>query len=345
MQGRVTQEIRELLAEAENSGACLATRSRRIREALERRVADGTLVSPLPLLYVDRELWLGLTETQRTLHLMRGIHTLHPSWVFCGTSAAVAHGLSVTERLQRPLEVATLSGARRCHAHGSVRQVHVSDDEPVTASGIPVTSAERTVFDCARHLGFREGLAIADSSLRVGATDHARLVSYVSSMGTRYRGSEIARRAASLADPRPENGMESIARATMYELGFAAPELQVPFCDPMDPRKVHRVDFLWVLPDGTLVIGELDGGEKYASPVMNGGTPLVAMRGERRRESRLTLERPRIIRFSPEEVLDVGYFDRLLETFGVPRDHTPLIKVPEEQPFSETVPVEAYGLR
>ena len=39
-----------------------------------------------------------------------------------------------------------------------------------------------------------------------------------------------------------------------------------------------------------------------------------------------------------------GYFDRLLETFGVPRDHTPLIKVPEEQPFSETVPVEAYGL-
>ena len=90
MQGRVTQEIRELLAEAENSGACLATRSRRIREALERRVADGTLVSPLPLLYVDRELWLGLTETQRTLHLMRGIHTLHPSWVFCGTSAAVA---------------------------------------------------------------------------------------------------------------------------------------------------------------------------------------------------------------------------------------------------------------
>ena len=103
MQGRVTQEIRELLAEAENSGACLATRSRRIREALERRVADGTLVSPLPLLYVDRELWLGLTETQRTLHLMRGIHTLHPSWVFCGTSAAVAHGLSVTERPQRPL--------------------------------------------------------------------------------------------------------------------------------------------------------------------------------------------------------------------------------------------------
>lgn len=77
---------------------------------------------------------------------------------------------------------------------------------------------------------------------------------------------------------------------------------------------------------------------------MNGGTPLVAMRGERRRESRLTIERPRIVRFSPEEVLDVGYFDRLLETFGVPRDHTPLIKVPIEQPFSETVPVEAYGL-
>ena len=67
------------------------------------------------------------------------------------------------------------------------------------------------------------------------------------------------------------------------------------------------------------------------------------MRRERRRESRISIERPRIVRFTPEDVEDVAYFNRLLETFGVPRDHEPIIEVPEE-PVSELVPVEAYGL-
>lgn len=153
-----------------------------------------------------------------------------------------------------------------------------------------------------------------------------------------------ARLVARLADPRPENGMESIARATMYELRFSLPELQVPLLDPMDSRRVLRVDFMWVLPDGTVIIGELDGGEKYWNPAMNGGTPLVAMRGERRRESRLTIDHPKIVRFSPGEVEDIAYFNRLLETFGVPREREAIIEIPDEVPFSEVVPVEAYGL-
>ena len=76
---------------------------------------------------------------------------------------------------------------------------------------------------------------------------------------------------------------------------------------------------------------------------MNGGSPLVALRRERRRESRITIDRPKIIRFSPEEVGNLYEFNRLLGTFGVPRDHEPLVSIPDG-PSHDLVPLEAYGL-
>ena len=338
----VDHEIDVFIRKAERRGACLESFPGRFHRALERRVKSGELVSPLPRLYARAEVWRGLTQTEQTLFMMRALHELHPKWVFCGTSAAVAHGLSVSNRLQEPLQVATPSGTRRYHG-GKIVALHVRDEDAFTASGVPVTSPERTVFDCARRLSFPEGLAIADSALRTGKLDRDSLVAYVSSMGPRCRGFRQAEMTASLADPRPENGMESIARATMYQLGYQMPELQVPVHDPMNPGRVLRVDFMWVLPDGTVIIGELDGGEKVWNPEMNGGSPLVALRRERRRESRITIDRPKIIRFSPEEVGDPYEFNRLLETFGVPRDHEPLISIPDG-PVYDLVPVEAYGL-
>ena len=344
MQQRVSQEIQMLLDEAERDGGCLHAPSRRLRSALERRVATGELLSPAPHLYVRPDLWRRLTASERTRHLIVGLARLHPNWTFCGTSAAVMHGLSVSESIQRPLEIAATSRTTEYPSCDVIRR-YENDVRSVRVSDVNVTPVDRTVLDCARWLPFREGLAVADSSLRLGLLDAAQLQSYVCTTGAGLRGVGRARLVASLADPRPENGMESIARATMYELGYALPDLQVPLSDPMDPRRVLRVDFMWVLPDGTVIIGELDGGEKYKNPSMNGGSPLVALRGERRRESRITIDRPKIVRFSPEEVKDVAYFDRLLETFGVPRDHEPLIPIPDEVPFSELVPVEAYGLR
>lgn len=343
MQRRVSQELEALLTAAAEGGGCLVASCRRLRDALERRVATGEVVSPAPHLYVARELWEGLSQTERTRHLVTGFGRLHPDWTFCGTSAAVMHGLSVSEAIQRPLEIAAPSRMIAYPRNVVVRR-YGSDVPSTIARGVSVTTPERTVLDCARWLPLGEGLAVADSSLRLGLVDGERFGEYVRSAGRGLRGAARARLVARLADPRPENGMESIARATMYELGFALPDLQVPLHDPMDSRRMLRVDFMWVLPDGTVIIGELDGGEKYRNPAMNGGTPLVAMRGERRRESRLTIDRPKIVRFSPEEVGDVAYFNRLLETFGMPREREPVIEIPDEVPFSEVVPIEAYGL-
>lgn len=338
----VDHEIDVFMREAERCGACLESFPGRLHRALERCVKSGELVSPLPRLYARAEVWRALSKTEQALSMMRALHELHPDWVFCGTSAAVAHGLSVSNRLQEPLQVATSSGARRYHG-GRIVAVHMRDETAVMASGVPVTALERTVFDCMRRHSFPEGLAIADSALHAGKLGGDALIAYVRSMGSRYRGFRQAEMTASFADPRPDNGMESIARATMYQLGYQMPDLQVPVQDPMSPGRILHVDFMWVLPDGTIIIGELDGGEKVWNPEMNGGSPLVALRRERRRESRITIDRPKIIRFSPEEVGDLYEFNRLLGTFGVPRDHEPLVSIPDG-PAHDLVPLEAYGL-
>ena len=55
------------------------------------------------------------------------------------------------------------------------------------------------------------------------------------------------------------NGGESMARAIMIDLGFVPPDLQVEICDLDESDQVVAVDFHWMLPDGGVVVGELDG--------------------------------------------------------------------------------------
>lgn len=336
------REVRILLKDAERRQACLESFSEQLHRLLETRVRTGLLVSPLPRLYARAELWDRLDQTMRTAYLARGLQKLHPRWVFCGTTAAVMHGLDVSWEVQDPLEIASSSG-RASTSSPHIARRYVRGDDPVLANDVRVTSLPRTLLDCMRSLEFREALAVADSALHLGLISHEDLLAYVLGGRRGMSGVERARSVAEMADPRPENGMESIARALMHELGFATPELQVPFVDPVNPRRTYYVDYCWTLPDGSLIIGELDGAEKYRNPLMNGGSPTEKMRRERRRESRISIGRPAIVRFSPEEVRDVAYFNHLLETFGVPRDHPPLISIPQ-QPATEMVPIEAYGL-
>lgn len=343
MSERGNREVDVFLREAERRWSCLESSPGHLHRLLERRVRDGHLVSPLPRLYARAELWSDLNQTMRTIFLAHGLQEQHPDWVFCGTTAAVMLGLSVSWGAQE-IEVASTSDRHRQSADGIVRRyVRNAGAGAVTSFGVRVTPPQRTVFDCARRLEFREGVAVADSALRLGLVTRGGLLSYVTGMRGGFRGIDRAVRVAEFADPRPQNGMESIARAAMHELGYASPELQVPIADPMSPGRTYYVDFRWTLPDGTVVLGELDGGEKYENPLMSSGSPAEAMRRERRRESRISVGGVRIVRFSPEEVADTAYFNRLLETFGVPRDHEPLIEVPDE-PASEVVPTEAYGL-
>lgn len=169
-----------------------------------------------------------------------------------------------------------------------------------------------------RTYDFPDALAIADSTLRLGA-DRAALEAYVNGMN-HFQGASMARWATAYADPRAENGGESVARAAMILLGCAMPDLQHPIKDPLSGN-AYRADFYWVLPDGTKVAGELDGNQKYTDPAYMGGrTQTDVLLAERKRESRITTKVDRVCRFSPEEVKDQQYFTRLLDEYGIPRD-------------------------
>ena len=71
------------------------------------------------------------------------------------------------------------------------------------------------------------------------------------------------------------------------------------------------------------------------------------MRDERRRESRVTASCDAVVRFSPADVADNRRFSQLLDAFGVPRDHEPLVVVEPssgDEPLVDEVPLEAYGV-
>lgn len=65
-----------------------------------------------------------------------------------------------------------------------------------------------------------------------------------------------------LANGKSENSGESLARATMIELGFKNPELQREFFNENNPKWPYRVDFAWEI-NKKLIVGELDGTDKY----------------------------------------------------------------------------------
>ena len=342
MSSKMDRDVQCLIHEASCRDSCAVSFNRNYERVMQRRTRAGSLVSPLPRLYADAQRWAELNPAERRIWVMHGMRDFHDDWVYSGTSAAVAHGLSVSYRHIGPLEIADAHGGRRRY-HGRVLTRYVKDDEPEIASYVYATSLPRTVFDCARELPLRDALTVADSALATGRITKQQLMDYVEGSPGECFGVERARLVARLADGRAGSGGESIARAAMYELGFAVPDLQAEVRDPISGRP-YFVDFKWELPGGGIVYGELDGAEKYKNPQMNSGKgALSKLREERRRESRISIEGNPIVRFSLEDVGDAWAFDRLLSAFGVPRVREPIIPV-EAGPARVEVPLEAYGL-
>ena len=195
-------------------------------------------------------------------------------------------------------------------------------------TGVRVTSLRKTLVDCLCTSDFRVGLAITDSAIHWELAGKREIECWIEKDGKGRRGIRQARETVAWADGRSENGGESIARATMIELGFVAPYLQVEVFDPMEPDNPKRGAFGWRLEDGSWVIGELDGLGKYRTGGVAGtrndlDAAIRVLAAERRRESHLCLSGFKIVRFSRRDVLDTAYFERLLTAAGVPRREEP----------------------
>ena len=325
MKGYVDEQVRVSFEEFEARGWCLYAPSDNARVELEARVAAGELISPLPRLYARPAHWETLNPLEKELEKMRALANMHGDWWFTGVSAAIAYGLSVSYSAIGKIQVASPHGSKTYHK-GTVVSRHIDIDAEVgeCVGDLPLLPINRVLLDCARDLSFRNAVAVIDSALHMGLTTKDELIVYFEAKKG-YRGIRRAREIAQFCDPRAESGGESIARVAMWELGFSAPDLQVEFKDPVE-GKSYFVDFCWRLDGGRVIVGELDGGEKYINPAMtHGRSPEQVRRAERLRESRLTACCSAIVRFSPQIVANARAFNHLLLSFGIPKDHAPSI--------------------
>lgn len=325
---RAKQPYERFFDEDEHMMRCITPRNDTMRRQLARLAKKGRLVEVGPSLYARPKYWSQLRQDKRALHRIRGLAALHPSWVFCGPSAALVHGLRVSYARVAETHVCVRSGVsvRTCRG---IRRYRGSKEQRVCmVDGVRVTTVEETVFDCLRSLPFCEGVAVADSYLRNTGRSRVKLVDMLLSRASmRQHGIDRALYAARLADRRSESGGESIARATIYELGYAMPDLQVEISDPLDGVVAYRADFLWTLPDGSRVAGELDGREKYVNPVMAGSRDVVdVLADERLRESRISASGVTVARFSFADVCDRKRFAKILDCYHVPRKRRPSLR-------------------
>jgi hypothetical protein len=245
---------------------------------------------------------------------------LHPTWVFAGASAALAHGLDVGFRDLTSLCIATSEAAHTDNTR--YRRIIVTGDKPVAKHGIRATSFMRTMYDCLRTMDFPGALAIADSALRMKHIPRERLALNIREVCGAKPGMERVMEIVSLADGRAENGGESRVRAQIIALGFQVPDLQRVIPDIIDEAE-YRADFAWDLLDGSTVLGELDGHAKYTDVDMTKGKPIEdVLLAERHREARMTVstERPtKVLRFSFSEACNRRHFKQLLTSYGIPR--------------------------
>lgn len=313
------KRLEAAFADAERRGLWLVPSDCAQKAALRLRVARGELVRPIPGCFARATAFHAMKLRQKTLVTIKTLAMLRPNWVFCSYSAAVVHGLWVANSLLHDIHVVSAGEYGRA-GNRVIRHRNQLVPEDITVSqGVRVTSLAYTLMDCLCRTRFSQALSIVDSALHWQLIELPELARFLDGRGQGRRGICQARETAACADARSESALESFARAKIIELGFQVPELQVELIDPLEPANPKYGDFGWCLDSPRPIIGEADGLEKYAKGATSVKDAVRSMSRERRREAHINLTNATVIRFSYEDVLDTAYFERLLETAGVPR--------------------------
>lgn len=309
--------VTALLRAAEQERRCAYGNDRAQRMALKRRERAGELVSPYRGLYVAQMYWQKLGVEQRSLHVIRTLARKHPQWVFAELSAVCLYGLQHANSLHDGTVCIASSGGIGGRDEPRLRRLYMKHVPQRTCRGMLVTSPERTLIDCAER-PFTHALAIYDSALRTGLTSVDAIDALaVQSVCDRQAVSRLLR----YADPRSENGGESLMRGIMIDHDFAVPLLQLEFENPCNRSMPYRVDFCWKLADGRVIVAEYDGMAKYADVSNPNRASLQAkMEYERRREQDLKNQGATVIvHVVFEELISPAKLESKLLNAGVPK--------------------------
>lgn len=183
--------------------------------------------------------------------------------------------------------------------HGVRRHVNaLSPADRTTRLGLPVTTLERTLVDCAMTLGPRAGLVVADAALRAGAS--IEVCERLLAERTGHRGIVGGRAVVEFADSGAESPGESLTRSVLLRAGLPRPRTQIPV---PTPNGLFWADLGWE-EWGLLV--EYDGRMKYTA----NGPAAETVLAERRRQDAIEEAGYRVLRVTKE---DLRVDDRLLE--------------------------------
>lgn len=267
--------------------------------------------------FIRKPLWDSLSYGDRITYRLRTICQEHPDWVLSGVSAAAVHRYTSAMYLQRYVHIA-VTKPNQAGRRGMVVAHYTPDRQVVSVDGMRVTTPGQTMFDCARTLDFPTAMSICTMGLRATDEPASALRDYCLGQ-KRKRGLPRARFVAEHVDPLCANGGEATALAVALELGFAQPQCQRRFVSPIDGGSIYA-DFTWTRDDGSLVVGELDGREKYVNPAMTGGDDIVAVTmREKDRETEINMLDIPVVRFQMTHVRNRAQFEQRLTAARVPR--------------------------
>lgn len=279
--------------------------------ARQRDADRGLLHRIRPGVYVDRTVWASANPEQQLRWKARGPGLQRPETVFAGSTAAVLHGLPMLWPLPDRPEIVQPRARRTASTTQAIHRSTLAPPEPVLLDGVAVTSIARTVVDLAGLLSFRRALVPLDAALRAGA---GRVDLLEELERARPQAVQRAACAISWADGDAATAGESASRATLLELGYPLPRLQVPI-----PGTAYDVD-LGLLEHGWLF--EFDGHAKYQrAEFLRGRTPAEVVIAEKRREDEIrAITGARFLRWTWTEVLRVDPMRRSLARTGIPRE-------------------------
>ncbi|KAA8815098.1 hypothetical protein EMB92_10520 [Bifidobacterium callitrichos] len=340
------------ITRAQEERRCAIGDTDAMRRALKRRHKAGELVSPYRNLYISPDYWHRLNACERSLHVVRGLLILHPLWVFAGLTAADVYGFDhswvlhddavyvadangdgIVDRSRLSMGIgdagrsvgSDFGGHRVTNGQGlgmaatgayEIRRLYIPSVNKHPVNGITVTDPARTLIDCALCMQFRYALALFDSAARKGVG--------MASVRDACKGLHMDRAPIEMltryADGRSENGGESLVRATIIIGGFALPQLQVEIRDPSYPARRFRVDFLWKLYDGRVIVLEYDGMAKYEDVSMTHGRTAKQVLNEQKERDRVLYAAgvTSILHCTYEDVCGSNRLSVMLRDAGVP---------------------------
>lgn len=292
--------------------------------ALRPLVASGEIVRVREGAYFTPSNAADTWEREMEVALAHAVGTLGCDHVLSHQTAALVHGCWVG-RLDGDTHITQRTKPRDNDVLGLRRHVAQWEEADVVAiEGLPVTSLERTIEDCARFLTPREGLLVADSGLRVLARpdrfdrvaseirleEHRRLIQGRLVPKKGWRGIARGRAVLAAADGFAESAGESRLRWVALSRGLPRPVCQFPvetergqfFLDFAWPQKEGGQEF----PDGARVLGEeYDGRAKYGDEIAGTtGRPNQALFEEKLREDALRTTGVRLRRRVAEDLHD-----------------------------------------